>query len=177
MKKNKSIMPQVRTMYSTNPNLTSEQIISKLNCKPSQAYGSLYLVRKEVDNQGVISTPPKRGRPRKTASTLEPVAMMTTDKSITEKLAPDMVNAPPHYRHGGIETIDYIEAKNLNYRLGNVIKYISRAGKKTEQLLGIKDRFDYSIMDLEKAKWYLDREIEIVKEAREYFKVHNPRLV
>tara|TARA_R110000823_G_C15857111_1_gene492791 strand:- start:208 stop:501 length:294 start_codon:yes stop_codon:yes gene_type:complete len=94
--------------------------------------------------------------------------MMTTDKSITEKLAPDMVNAPPHYRHGGIETIDYIEAKNLNYRLGNVIKYISRAGKKHE-MLGLKNRFDYSIMDLEKAKWYLDREIEIVKEARESF--------
>ena len=173
MKRNKSIMPQVRTMYSTNPNLTSGQIISKLNCKPSQAYGSLYLVRKEVDNQGVISTPPKRGRPRKTASTLEPVAMMTTDKSITEKLAPDMVNAPPHYRHGGIETIDYIEAKNLNYRLGNVIKYISRAGKKHE-MLGLKNRFDYSIMDLEKAKWYLEREIEIVKGARESF-INDPR--
>lgn len=117
--------------------------------------------------KGVNSTPPKRGRPRKT------IAFMTTDKSITEKLAPDMVNAPPHYKHGGIETIDYIEAKNLNYRLGNVIKYISRAGKKHE-MLGLKNRFDYSIMDLEKAKWYLEREIEIVKEARKFF-INDPR--
>ena len=163
MKRSKSVTAQVRTMYSTNPNLTSAQIVSKLKCKPTQAYGALYLVRKEVN-----SIPPKRGRPRKVTPTLKPIAVMISDKSITEKLAPDMVNAPPHYRHGGIETIDYIEAKNLNYRLGNVIKYISRAGKKHE-MLGLKNRFDYSIMDLEKARWYLDREIEIVKEARESF--------
>lgn len=168
MKRSKSVTAQVRTMYSTNPNLTSAQIVSKLKCKPTQAYGALYLVRKEVN-----SIPPKRGRPRKVTPTLKPIAVMISDKSITEKLAPDMVNAPPHYRHGGIETIDYIEAKNLNYRLGNVIKYISRAGKKHE-MLGLKNRFDYSIMDLEKAKWYLEREIEIVKEAREFF-INDPR--
>ena len=168
MKRSKSVTAQVRTMYSTNPNLTSAQIVSKLKCKPAQAYGALYLVRKEVN-----SIPPKRGRPRKVTPTLKPIAVMISDKSITEKLAPDMVNAPPHYRHGGIETIDYIEAKNLNYRLGNVIKYISRAGKKHE-MLGLKNRFDYSIMDLEKAKWYLEREIEIVKEAREFF-INDPR--
>jgi hypothetical protein len=168
MKRSKSVTAQVRTMYSTNPNLTSDQIVSKLKCKPTQAYGALYLVRKEVN-----SIPPKRGRPRKVTPTLKPIAVMISDKSITEKLAPDMVNAPPHYRHGGIETIDYIEAKNLNYRLGNVIKYISRAGKKHE-MLGLKNRFDYSIMDLEKAKWYLEREIEIVKEARESF-INDPR--
>jgi hypothetical protein len=168
MKRSKSVTAQVRTMYSTNPNLTSAQIVSKLKCKPTQAYGALYLVRKEVN-----SIPPKRGRPRKVTPTLKPIAVMISDKSITEKLAPDMVNAPPHYRHGGIETIDYIEAKNLNYRLGNVIKYISRAGKKHE-MLGLKNRFDYSIMDLEKAKWYLEREIEIVKEARETF-INDPR--
>ena len=169
MKRSKSVTAQVRTMYSTNPNLTSAQIVSKLKCKPTQAYGALYLVRKEVN-----SIPSKRGRPRKVTPTLKPIAVMISDKSITEKLAPDMVNAPSHYKYGGIETIDYIEAKNLNYRLGNVVKYISRAGKKTEQLLGIKDRFDYSIMDLEKAKWYLEREIEIVKEARESF-INDPR--
>ena len=168
MKRSKSVTAQVRTMYSTNPNLTSAQIVSKLKCKPTQAYGALYLVRKEVN-----SIPPKRGRPRKVTPTLKPIAVMISDKSITEKLAPDMVNAPPHYKHGGIETIDYIEAKNLNYRLGNVIKYISRAGKKHE-MLGLKNRFDYSIMDLEKAKWYLEREIESVKEAREFF-INDPR--
>ena len=67
----------------------------------------------------------------------------------------DAINHPTHYTDGGIETIDFIEAKKLPYHLGNVIKYISRAGKKDK---------DKTIEDLQKAKWYLDRYIEILKE-------------
>jgi hypothetical protein len=63
----------------------------------------------------------------------------------------DTVNHPPHYKDGGIETIDYIEAKRLGYHLGNAVKYISRAGKKgTNQ----------GLEDLKKAQWYLNRAIE-----------------
>ena len=65
-----------------------------------------------------------------------------------KKSQPDLVNRPPHYTEGGIETIDFIEAKDLNYRLGNVIKYVSRAEKKENPLV-----------DLKKAAWYLNREI------------------
>lgn len=61
----------------------------------------------------------------------------------------DEVNHPAHYKAGGIETIDFIDAKGLNYYLGNVVKYVSRAGKKT------KDQ----IKDLKKAQWYLNRYI------------------
>lgn len=61
----------------------------------------------------------------------------------------DVVNHPDHYTAGGIETIDFIEAKELNYRLGNVVKYITRADHKGKRL-----------EDLKKARWYLDREIE-----------------
>ena len=61
----------------------------------------------------------------------------------------DLVNHPPHYRSGGVETIDFIEAKDLNYRLGNVVKYVSRAGRKATD----------PIEDLKKAAWYLQREI------------------
>ena len=64
----------------------------------------------------------------------------------------DMVNEPPHYKVGGIETIDFIEAKELNYHLGNAVKYISRAKHKNNIL-----------EDLEKAKWYLSREIDRIK--------------
>jgi hypothetical protein len=67
----------------------------------------------------------------------------------------DFVNHPPHYKAGGIETIDFIEAKDLNYRLGNVIKYVARAGKKNTD----------PVQDLEKALWYLQREINVRKEA------------
>jgi hypothetical protein len=63
----------------------------------------------------------------------------------------DPVNHPEHYKAGGIETIDFIEAKGLGYHLGNVVKYISRAGKKgTNQ----------GLEDLKKAQWYLNRAIE-----------------
>jgi len=68
---------------------------------------------------------------------------------------PDPVNHPPHYKSGGIETIDFIEAKDLNYRLGNVVKYVSRAGKKNSD----------PVEDLEKAAWYLNREITARKSA------------
>jgi hypothetical protein len=60
----------------------------------------------------------------------------------------DLVNHPPHYTTGGIETIDFIEAKQLSYNLGNVVKYITRADHKGNRK-----------QDLMKARWYLDREI------------------
>jgi len=65
---------------------------------------------------------------------------------------PDLVNQPPHYTAGGIETIDFIEAKKLNYNLGNVIKYLTRADHKGSKL-----------EDLRKAQWYLTREINSTK--------------
>ena len=71
--------------------------------------------------------------------------MTALDKDWLER---DLVNSPSHYTAGGIETIAFIEAKDLNYRLGNVVKYVSRAEKK-----------DNPLEDLKKAKWYLEREI------------------
>jgi hypothetical protein len=68
---------------------------------------------------------------------------------VTPSDTPDMVNSPPHYKSGGIETIDFIEAKNLNYNLGNVVKYITRADLKGNRK-----------QDLKKAMWYLQREID-----------------
>lgn len=67
---------------------------------------------------------------------------------VTHSVVTDMVNHPKHYKVGGIETIDFIEAKNLNYNLGNVVKYVTRADHKGSRK-----------QDLEKARWYLDREI------------------
>ena len=61
----------------------------------------------------------------------------------------DPVNSPSHYKVGGIETIDFIEAKNLGYNLGNVVKYVTRAHHKGALL-----------EDLKKAQWYLNREVD-----------------
>jgi len=64
----------------------------------------------------------------------------------------EAINHPLHYA-GKIEVIDFIEDKKLGFHLGNVVKYISRAGKKTSDTLE----------DLQKAKWYLDRYLEKMK--------------
>lgn len=59
------------------------------------------------------------------------------------------VDHPSHYNYGTIEVIDAIEDWNLNFNLGNSIKYIARCGHK-----GHKKE------DLEKAIWYLKRELQ-----------------
>lgn len=69
----------------------------------------------------------------------------------------DPVQHPAHYTDGGIEVIDYIEAKGLGYHLGNAVKYISRAGKKDPAK---------TIEDLEKAVWYIKRKIKLLKEGK-----------
>lgn len=66
----------------------------------------------------------------------------------------DEVNKPAHYTDGKIEVIDFIEDKKLGFHLGNTVKYVARAGKKDPTK---------TIQDLEKAKWYLEREINRLK--------------
>jgi hypothetical protein len=77
----------------------------------------------------------------------KPSAMWLVKRSSVAEVK-DNVNSPTHYLAGGIETIDYIEAKSLNYNLGNVVKYVSRSDYKGKKL-----------EDLKKAQWYLSREI------------------
>jgi hypothetical protein len=63
----------------------------------------------------------------------------------------EAVNNPSHY--GGVdnpyEAIKVIDAWDLNFNLGNTIKYIARCGKKDDE-----------IQELEKAAWYLNNEIK-----------------
>ena len=68
---------------------------------------------------------------------------------LVENTKDDVVNHPSHYKVGGVETIDFIEAKNLSYHIGNVVKYLSRADHKGNKLT-----------DYKKALWYLQREIQ-----------------
>ncbi len=70
------------------------------------------------------------------------------------------VNSPSHYhKASGVEVIVAIEAWGLGFCLGNVVKYVARAGRKDS---GTR------IEDLEKARWYLNRELEALeREERE----------
>ena len=72
----------------------------------------------------------------------------------------DLINHPEHYTSGGIETIDFIEAKELGFNLGNVVKYVARCGLKKSKGMSQNAK---AIQDLEKAKWYLEREIRTRK--------------
>lgn len=70
----------------------------------------------------------------------------------------DNVNHPEHYTYGKIETIDYIEDKGLGFNLGNVVKYVSRCGKKKSAGKSLDAK---ALEDLKKARFYLDREIAL----------------
>ena len=68
-----------------------------------------------------------------------------------------LVNNPPHYTHGGIETIDYMEAKSTPEEFAGhlrltAIKYLSRAGLK-----------ESTLMDLKKAQWYVNELVTFVE--------------
>lgn len=68
------------------------------------------------------------------------------------------VNHPKHYNQGKIEVIEFIEDKKLGFNRGNAVKYIARAG--------IKDPAK-EIEDLEKARWYVNRELELLRAVSE----------
>lgn len=74
---------------------------------------------------------------------------------MVEKIS-DPVNHPPHYNAhpSGVECIEVVEWMTFN--LGNVVKYIWRADSKGQV-----------IQDLEKARWYLNREIDRIKKLQQ----------
>ena len=138
---------KVRQFIKTNPYTTPRKIAEILGTN----IDIVYYARKTLRKRKVKTVKPKQLE-------LQLVQMGTSSESIRPKIRlqssierqpeVDMVNSPPHYTAGGVETIDFIEAKNLNYNLGNAVKYITRAGLKGNR-----------VEDLQKAKWYIEREI------------------
>lgn len=137
MAKKLTAAEKVRAYLSKNPTARASEIAQKCGTKMGYVNFIRHKLRKEAQ------APMRKTR----VLTTQPAVMtMELVKPIT--VSTDMVNHPPHYKVGGIETIDFIEAKGLNYRLGNVVKYITRADHKGERLENLK-----------KAQWYLEREI------------------
>lgn len=137
---------RIRAYFAKHPNAKPRDAAVTLNVSPT----NVYVVRSKMKMESTAK------------ANWETLAVSISSKSIAEKLAEantitlgavqepvDMVNHPPHYKSGGIETIDFIESKGLNYRLGNVVKYVTRADHKGDRM-----------EDLKKALWYLQREIE-----------------
>ena len=82
--------------------------------------------------------------------------VLEMNNNVKNEILKDDVNRPSHYTDGKIEVIDFIEDKKLNFHRGNAIKYIARAGKKHK---------NKEIEDLQKAIWYLNREIDRLQKA------------
>lgn len=144
----------IRNALTENPDATLVSIASKVNCDLSYVWSIRRKLRKEgrIPGGAVLSPfksvpyPALRVRPA-------PVETVVRPAPTKEVATPqhDEVNHPAHYTSGGIETIDFIEAKLSpeefrGYCLGNALKYLSRTGKKGE-----------AMTDLQKAKWYLAR--------------------
>jgi hypothetical protein len=77
----------------------------------------------------------------------------------------DTVNHPKHYASSSVEVIEGIEAWELGFHLGNVVKYCARAGKKDPTKV---------IEDLKKAQWYLARKIHLLESEVEGSKSLRP---
>lgn len=137
----------MRQYYNGNPEATVNEVAKKFNT----TYQTAYMVRREMQN--------KTPKAKPLTGKFKRIAVFSSNESVLDTINPepvkpeepksDPVNHPAHYKVGGIETIDFIEAKALGYHLGNAVKYITRADHKGNRL-----------QDLQKAKWYIDRAIE-----------------
>lgn len=140
-----SMSAKIRRYMEKHDNAKPKEIADALGCPVSRVYAITYRIKKGLNTQDK----PKRAYVRKVRAETKlwhpPMALPMPEPE------PDPVNHPSHYKIGGIETIDFIEAKGLGYHLGNVVKYITRAGHK-----GTSNGME----DLQKARWYLDRAIE-----------------
>lgn len=98
--------------------------------------------------------PKSNGTPHRLKGSLLSSTNMTIDRADLSLMlsASDAVDHPSHYHAtSGIEVIDAIEAWELNFALGNAVKYIARAGRKNP---------DKAAEDLSKALWYIERELD-----------------
>lgn len=99
--------------------------------------------------KGISKTTGLRGRYWMDNCCIAGLAELTIQETIQETNNKEMVNHPKHYQGNGLEAIEVIEAFNLNFNLGNAVKYILRCGKK-----------DNDLQELNKAIWYLERELK-----------------
>ena len=141
---------KIRRYITRNPNTPVREIADAFKT----SYQIVYLIKRDMlDKQTLDTAKAEAKKPGASAarSDWKTLSIFSSDAPMPvtmEEPKADPVNHPAHYKTGGIETIDFIEAKKLGYNLGNVVKYITRADHKGNRK-----------QDLEKAAWYLAREI------------------
>ena len=137
---------KVRAFIRKNPNMSPKRIAEELGTNIDIVYYARGTMRKK---KAVKRTKPMQlTLPMFNVIKKQLHQKIRLQGTVDRNPEVDMVNSPPHYTAGGVETIDFIEAKGLNYNLGNAVKYITRADLKGNR-----------VEDLKKAKWYIEREI------------------
>lgn len=140
MAKKQTRASKIRKFIIDNPTAKTAAIAKLFDTR----YQNVYAVRRKMETAKVA-----------TEANWKTLGVFSSNTPMQVEMfepATDPVNHPAHYKVGGIETIDFIEAKSLDYNLGNVVKYITRADHKGNKL-----------EDLRKAQWYLTRAIETAK--------------
>jgi len=147
---------KIRRYITDNPTAKTAEVAKHFETR----YQNVYAVRRKMETPMIAKAKKSNWEQLGLFSSDKPVVGVEVGGLRLTEVAdgkmrwtkPDSVNSPAHYKIGGIETIDFIEAKNLGYNLGNVVKYITRADHKGNKL-----------EDLRKAQWYLTRAIESAK--------------
>jgi len=121
---------KIRRFLAANPNAKAKYVAEQLGVKISLVYAIKYRKTNKVSPAVPKAKPVDIDAVHKKEG-WSPLAVATSNVSVK----PDLVNNPPHYKAGGIETIDFIQAKLtreefIGYLKGNALKYASRVGKK-----------------------------------------------
>lgn len=137
---------KIRNALTKYPDSKVSAVARMFNVSPAYVY-------QVKTKMGTPKTPKQQWKVTHISTSNEPLFGRKGETPITmEEPKADNVNHPAHYKVGGIETIDFLEAKLTpeefrGYLRGNVLKYLSRAGNKG----------NYE-EDMLKARWYLNRE-------------------
>jgi hypothetical protein len=110
------------------PFTKAKDIALKYKCSMNYAYTLISQAKKQIAYENLFEPEPR-------IEMFDLVFQDSDSPPCEEVNTPDMVNQPPHYTVGGIETIDFIQAKLTpdefrGYLKGNILKYTSRAGHK-----------------------------------------------
>ncbi len=156
MAKKLSKTQKIRNYIKDHPEAKAKAIAEAIGTKINYVYTIMHNERKKlkasatpdslVKVQGV--TMGKNDKSNLTDEQMSRLVFNATKPKIRMQRSVDDVNHPPHYKIGGIETIDVIEAKLTpeefrGYLKGNVVKYLTRIGYK-----------DDAGKDVDKMVWY-----------------------
>lgn len=153
----KTNVQKVAELLAKNPAWKREEIAKKLGLNIKYVYALVAKAKKEAQAESDLLFRASQGRAKlrgRPPMRMPTVAMFTTTKPLNRMIATnakDDVNHPEHYTFGGIETIDYMEAKSTKEEFTGhlrltALKYLSRANNKGD-----------AVKDLKKAQWYLNK--------------------